>query len=58
MAKRKRTKGQITKTKDQTTRTPLKPEAELGCSGMVRRSCSTSGTHRVTLDTNSMISHE
>ena len=43
MAKRKRTKGQTTidKTKDRVTRTPLKIEGELRCSGRVSTSCST-----------------
>ena len=46
------------KTNDRTTRTPLKIEGELGCSGMVSTSCSTSGTCRVTLVKNPLISHE
>jgi hypothetical protein len=42
------------KTKDRVTRTPLKTWGELRCSGRV----STSGTRRVNLVTNSVISHE
>ena len=37
------------KTKDRVTRTPLKTEGELRCSGTVSSSCSTSGTRRVIL---------
>jgi hypothetical protein len=40
------------------TRTPLKSGGELGCSGRVSSSCSTSGTRRVNLVTNPVISHE
>ena len=46
------------KTKDRVTRTPLKIEGELRCFGRVNRSCSTSGTRRVNLVTNPVISHE
>ena len=46
------------KTKDRVTRTPLKPGGELRCSGRVSSSCSTSGTRRVNLVTNPVISHE
>jgi len=46
------------KTKDRVTRTPLKTGGELGCSGRVGSSCSTSDTHRVNLVTNPVISHE
>jgi len=46
------------KTKDRVTRTPLKTEGELRCSGRVSSSCSTSGTRRVNLVTNPMTSHE
>ena len=46
------------KTKDRVTRTPLKTEGVFGCSGRISSSCSTSGTGRVTLLTNPMISHE
>ena len=45
-------------TKDRVTRTPLQTGGELMCSGMVISSCSTNGTHRVTLVTNRVISHE
>ena len=37
------------KTKDRVTRTLLKTGGELGCSGRVSSSCSTSDTHRVNL---------
>ena len=43
------------KNKDRVTRTPLKTE---GCSGRVSSSCSTSGTRRVNLVTNPVISRE
>jgi hypothetical protein len=46
------------KAKDQVTRTPLKIGDELRCSRRVRSSCSTSGTYRVNLVTNPVISHE
>jgi hypothetical protein len=46
------------KTKDRVTRTPLRTGSELRFSGMVSSSCSTSGTRRVTLVTNPVISHE
>jgi len=46
------------KTKDRVTRTPLKTEGELRCSGRVSSSCSTSDTFRVNLVTNPVISHE
>jgi hypothetical protein len=39
----------IHKIKDRATRTPLKTGGELRCSRRVGRSCSTCGTHRVTL---------
>jgi hypothetical protein len=45
-------------TKDQVTRTHLKTKSELRCSGRVSSSCSTSGTPRVNLVTNLIISHE
>ena len=41
-----------------TTRTPPKPGVELMCSGRVSSSCSTYGTHHVTLTTNPVISHD
>jgi hypothetical protein len=46
------------KTKDQVTRTPLKTEGELMCSGRANSSCSTSGTHGANLVTNLVISRE
>ena len=46
------------KTKDRVTRTSLKTGGELVCSGRVSSSCSTSGTHRVNLVTNPVISRE
>jgi hypothetical protein len=44
------------KIKDRVTRTPLKIEDELMCSGRVSSSCSTSGTRRVNLVTNPVTS--
>jgi hypothetical protein len=62
MAKRKSTKQRSTKhtnkTKNRATRTPLKTGGELGCSGRVSSSCSASGTRRVNLVTNPVISYE
>ena len=46
------------KTKDQVTRTLLKPGGELRCSGKVNSSCSTSGTRRANLVTKPVISYE
>ena len=46
------------KNKDRVTRTILRIGGELRCSGRVSSSCSTSGTRRVTLVTNLVISHE
>jgi hypothetical protein len=46
------------KTKDRVTRTPLKTGGELGCSGRVSSSCSTSSPRRVNLVTNPVISRE
>ena len=46
------------KTKDRVTRTPLKTGDELRSSGRVSSSCSTSGTRRVNLFTNPVISRE
>jgi phage gpG-like protein len=46
------------KTKYRVTRTPLKTGDELMCSGRLSNSCSTSGTRRVNLVTNRVISHE
>ena len=45
-------------TKDRVSRTPLKTGGELGCSGRVGSSCSTSDTRRVNLVTNPVINHE
>jgi hypothetical protein len=64
MAKKKvqknkqRSKKHTYKTKDRVTRTPVKTEVELMCSGRVSSSCSTSGTRRVNLGTNPVISRE
>jgi hypothetical protein len=46
------------KTKDRATRTPLKTGCEFRCSGRVGSSCSTSGTRRVNLVTNPVISRD
>jgi hypothetical protein len=46
------------KTNDRVTRTPLKTGGELMCSGRASSSCSTSGTRRVNLVTNPVISRE
>ena len=46
------------KTRDRVTRTPLKTEGELICSGRVSSSCLTSDIRRVNLVTNPVISHE
>ena len=46
------------KTKDRVTRTPPKTRGELRCSGRVSSSCFTSGTRRVNLVTNPVISRE
>ena len=46
------------KTKDRVTRTPLKTGGELRCSGRVSSSRSSSGTPRVNLVTNPVISRE
>ena len=60
--KRQRTNSNLQnithKTKDRVTRTPLKTVCKFGCSGRISSSCSTSGTRRVTLVTNLVISHE
>jgi hypothetical protein len=45
------------KTKDQATRTPLKPEGELMCCGSMSSSFYTSGTSRVTLVTSKVIAY-
>jgi hypothetical protein len=52
IVKRKKTndlQSTTQKTKDRATRTPLKTVSELRCSERVGSSCSTSGTHCVTL---------
>ena len=46
------------KSKDRVTQTPLKTGDELRCSRRVSSSCSTSGTRRVNLVTNPVISRE
>ena len=46
------------KAKDRVTWTPLKTGGELRCSGRMSSSCSTSGTHRINLVTNPVISRE
>ena len=46
------------KTKNETTRTPLKTGVYLRWPGRVTSSCSTSGTRCVTLVTNKMTRHE
>jgi hypothetical protein len=46
------------KIKDRVTRTPVKTGAKLRCSGRVGSSCSISGTRRVNLVTNPVISRE
>jgi hypothetical protein len=46
------------KTKDWVTQTPVKTGGELRCSRRVSSSCSTSGTRRVNLVTNPVISRE
>ena len=46
------------KTKDRLTRTPLKTGGEFRCFGRASSSCSTSGTRRVNLVTNPVISRE
>jgi hypothetical protein len=46
------------KTKDRVTRTPPKTRGELRCSRRVSSSCFTSGTRRVNLVTNPVISRE
>ena len=46
------------KTKDRGTRTAQKNEGELRCSGRVNSFCSTSGTRRINLVINPVLSHE
>ena len=57
---KKKNKGTNTthKTKDRVTRTLLKTGGDLMCFARVSSSCSTSGTHSVTLFTNQVISHK
>jgi hypothetical protein len=55
---KKRSTKHTHKTKDRVTRIPLKTGGELMWSGRESSSCSTSGTRRVTLVTNPVISHE
>jgi hypothetical protein len=55
---KQRSTNYIYKSEDRVTQTPLKTGDELRRSGMVNRSSSTSGTRRVNLVTNPVISHE
>ena len=55
---KKRSTKYTYKTKDRVTQTSLKTGGELGCFGRVGSYCSTSGTRRVNLDTNPVISRE
>ena len=59
MTKRKRTNNELQnttqKSKDRATQTPLKTRGELMCFGRVNSSCSTSGTCRVTIATNMLL---
>ena len=55
---KQRSKKHTYKTKDRVTRTPQKTGGELRCSRRVSSSCSTSGTRRVNLATNPVISRE
>jgi len=55
---KQRSKKYTHKTKDRVTRTQLKTGCELRCPRKVYSSCSTSGTRRVNLVTNPVISHE
>jgi len=48
---KQRSQNTTQKTKDRVTRTPLKPEGEIKCSGGVSSSCFTSDTRRVNLVT-------
>ena len=52
---KQRSTKHIYKTKDRVTRTPLKTGGELGCSGRVSSSCSTSDIRRVNLVTSPVI---
>ena len=53
---KQRSTKQTYKTKDRVTRTPVKTGGVLRCSERVNSSCSTSGTRRVNLVTNPVIS--
>ena len=55
---KQRSRNHTYKTKDRVTRTPLKTGGELMCSGRVTSSCSISGTRRIKLVTNLVISRE
>jgi len=55
---KKRSPKHTHQTKDRVTQTPLTTGVEFMCSGRVSSSCSTSGTRRVTLVTNPVVSHE
>ena len=55
---KQRSRNHTYKTKDRVTRTTLKIGGGLGCSERVSNSCSTSGTRRVNLVTNPVISNE
>ena len=62
MAKRKSTNNDLQniqkKPKDRVTRTTLKTVVEFRCFGRVNSACSTSGTRRINLVTNPVISRE
>ena len=55
---KQRSTKHIHNTKDRATLIALKTGGERRCSGRVSSSCSTSGTRRVNLVTNPLISHE
>ena len=55
---KQRSTKHIHKTKDRVRQTLLRTGGELGYSGWVSSSCSTSGTRRVNLFTNPVINHE
>ena len=55
---KQRSTKHVHKIKDRVTRTPLKTGGKLRCSRRVSSSCSASGTRRVNLVTNPVISHE
>ena len=54
---KQRSTKQTHKTKDRVTGTTLKTGDEIRCSGGMNRSCSTSGTSRINLAINPVISH-